>query len=151
MNALSALGWMNAPINFGTTAVTVVDYQPDERQTPVPHNTIAVSLGDFSSDDEEELGSDLAGGLYSALYSVYIDVYMSEQPLSLAICDDIRSTYHNALLDLIDQVTLTAVPNCYIQVEKVLGPERPPSNLGAEAFKRYWRIMRVDARLYYQT
>ncbi len=149
--ALTNLGWMSAPVNFGTHAVKVVDFQPDERQLPIAGNTVAVSLGDYTLDDEEELGALLGGGLRSALYSVYIDSYMLEQSLSLAICDDLREIYDGKSLDLINQITETVVPNCYIQVEQVIGPEKPPSNLGAETFKRYWRIIRVDARLYYQT
>ncbi len=147
---LAELGWVSAPVNFGTSPVTIIDYQPEERNEAVKHNTVAVTLGDFNADEDEELGAK-GGGLRSALYSVYIDVYMNEQALSLAICDDIRDVYEDLYMDLINQITGFPVPNAKIDVETVAGPERPAANIGAEQFKRHWRIMRADGRLYYNT
>lgn len=144
------LGWSTPPINFGTVPVTVTDFTPDERNTQVATNTVAVSLGDFGDDDDEELGAAL-GGLRGAIYNIYIDVYMAEQSLSLAICDDIRDMFVDRVLPLIDQITETPVPNTYIEIESILGPEKPSAQVGAEQFKKYWRTMRIDARLYYNT
>lgn len=148
---LTALGWTNAPVNFGALPVTVIDFVPDERATQIAINTVAVSLGDFGNDDDEELGAAMDGAVRSAVYNVYIDVYMAEQSLALAICDDIRDSYRDRVLELIDQITETPVVNTYIEIEAILGPERPPAQVGAEQFKRYWRTMRIDARLYYAT
>lgn len=148
---LGALGWSTPPINFGTTAITVTDYLPDDRIGAIAPNTVAVSLGDFVRDEEEELGSAIGGGVRSAPYQVFIDVYMAEQALSHAICDDIRDIYTDTTIMLVDQVTGLDVFGSPIEVESVLGPERPSQVLGAEQFKKYWRTMRLDTRLYFQT
>lgn len=146
---LGLIGWINPPINFGTEAVTLVDYQPEERGERIERNTVAVSLGDVPADREEELGA-RTGGLLSGLYPVFIDVYMADQPLSVAICDDIRDIFQMAYLPVVDQVT--GDPSDYvIDVEEVLGPQRPNAQIGAEQFKRYWRIMRLAARVYYNS
>lgn len=140
------LGWTAPPVNFGTDPVQIIDYIPDERQEVIRNNTVAVSLGDFTVDTDEELGA-RGGGLRSALYNVFFDVYMVEQALSLAICDDIRDLYTDVTLPLINQITQTPVPDCLIEVEAVLGPERGAA--GVEQFRRFWRTMRLDARLFY--
>lgn len=146
---LATLGWVNAPINFNGTPVTVVDYQPDERNEPVLVNTVAVSLGDVVNDVDEELGAQ-AGGLRSAFYPVFIDVYMVEQALSDALCDDIRAIFDNAIFPLVDQVTGTDSGET-IEIDEVRGPDRPVNIASADPFKRFWRIMRLGTRLYYQS
>lgn len=146
-NELSGTGWVNPPINFGTAPVVLVDYQPEERGERIEQNTVAVSLGDIPADRDEELGA-AAGGLRSGLYPVFVDVYMADQPLSIAICDDIRDAFDNAYLPVIDQVT--GDPSDYVMdIEEVFGPERPNAQLGADQFKRFWRIMRLAVRVYY--
>ena len=152
---LTTLGWVTAPVNFGADPVTVLDYQPDERQQAVVKNTVAVSLGDVVNDVDEELGAS-GGGLRSAFIPVFIDVYMAEQALADAICDDLRDIFDNQIFPLIDQVTgapsvdpLTALPNAQIEIEEVLGPDRPAGAAAADQFKRYWRIIKLGVRLYY--
>lgn len=147
-DALTALGWINPPVNFGTTPITMIDYQPDERSEQIKNNTVSVSLGDYAEDDDEELGA-THGGVRSALYPVWIDVYMSEQALSLAICDDIRDMYTDVTLTMIDQITMSAT-TFPIEVETIDGPARIPGAT-ADQFKRHWRAIRLDARLYFQT
>jgi hypothetical protein len=147
-NQLQTLGWTSVPVNFGTQPVLVIDYVPDERSETIRQNTVAVSLGDFAQDEDEELGA-RGGGLRSALYNVFFDVYMAEQALSLAICDDIRDIYTDFTMPLINQIDQTPVPANVIEVETILGPERGSG--GVEQFRRYWRTMRVDGRLYYNT
>lgn len=146
---LTTLGWVTGPINFGGTAVTVIDYQPDERNEPIVTNTVAVSLGDVVNDVDEELGAQ-AGGLRSAFYPVFIDVYMIEQALSDAICDDLRDMFDNAIFPLINQITGSDSGET-IEIEEVRGPDRPAAAAGADQFKKFWRIMRLGVRLYYQS
>ena len=38
-----------------------------------------------------------------------------------------------------------------IEFDAVVGPERPGAAVGAEAFKKHWRVMRVDTRLFFHT
>lgn len=148
---LGDLGWVNTPpvaSNFGTDPLTFMDFQPDERAVAIKHNTVAVSLGDYDSDEDEELGAS-GGGLRSASYDVYIDVYMEEQSLALALCDDIRDIYTDYSTALINQITQGAVPNTRIEVAEIVGPERPST--GVEQFKKYWRSMHLAAVLYFQS
>lgn len=147
---LLAQGWVAQPVNFGTLPVRVVDYQPDERKEPIDTNTVAVSLGDYAFDEDEELGA-RGGGLRSAPYSVFVDVYMAEQSLSQAICDDIRDAFTDYEPLLIDQITGLPVPDTQIDIVRIAGPSRPEANVGAEAFRRFWRIMRIDATLYFSS
>jgi hypothetical protein len=147
---LNTRGWITAPINFGTGPTTVIDYSPDERGQVISSNTVAISLGDFAGDDDEELGA-AVGGLRSALYRVYVDIYMAEQALTQAMSDDVRDIFADQQFDLIDQITGAAVPATRIEIERIEGPDRPSNLIGAEQFKRFWRTMRVDARLYFLT
>lgn len=146
---LTALGWVMPPIQFGTDPVTLVDYQPDERVERIEKNTVAVTLGESPTDVDEELGA-LVGGARSAFYPVFIDVYMREQALTTAICDDIRDIFEAQVFQMTDFITGLDAPET-VEIEEVVGPERPAAQVGAEQFKRYWRIMRLGVRLYYQT
>jgi hypothetical protein len=74
---------------------------------------------------------------------------MAEQALSIAICDDVRDIFTDLSLDFIDQLTGLPVFGTKIEIEQISGPEKPPAALGAEQFKKYWRIMHIQARLYY--
>lgn len=145
---LTGLGWITPPINFGTGAVTLIDYQPDERVDPIKQNTVAVSLDDFEVDEDEELGA-RHGGTRSAPYNVYVDVYMAKQALAQAICDDIRDIFTDLTLPLINEIT-GAPTGDLIEIESVRGPERQTA-ASAEDFRRFWRTMRLDSRLYFQT
>jgi hypothetical protein len=146
---LDERGWITAPINFGARPITLIDYQPDDRNTPIQHNTVSVSLGDYDQDEDEELGAAL-GGLRSALYQVFIDVYMQEQALSLAICDDLRDMFQDEYVTLINQITMTPVQHTLIEVDAVVGPDKPSAG-AADQFRKYWRTMRIDGRLFFQT
>lgn len=146
--AMSERGWITPPINFGATPLTLLDYQPDERTEPIKKNTAIVTLGDFTADADEEMGT-RGGGLRSALYPVFIDVFMEEQALSLAICDEIRDIYTDQWIPLINQIDGAQVPAADIEITRVLGPER--GAVGPEAFRRYWRTMRLDCKLYFNT
>jgi hypothetical protein len=145
---LDDLGWITPPINFGTEAITMIDYQPDERLAPIQHNTVAVSLGDYESDEDEELGAALHG-TRSALYVVFVDVYMAEQALSHAICDDVRDIFTDKSMFLVDQITQLDTTDL-IQIETIDGPARVPGG-SVDQFRRHWRAMRLDCRLFFQS
>jgi hypothetical protein len=146
---MSDLGWTTPPINFGTTKMTILENAPDERDGAVPVNTVVVTLGNLDITDEEELGA-ASGGLSSMAYPVFFDIYMDEQSLSVAVADDIRDIFENLHLPLIDQITGGLVPNAKISFEDTVGPERPDA-AGGEGFRRYWRVVKTTARLYFNT
>lgn len=145
---LDVLGWISPPVNFSTAPCVVLDYQPDERGTTIATNTVSVTLANYTWDVDEELGAS-NGGLRSAPYVLLVDVYMAEQALAIAITDDVRDIFTDTTLPLIDQVSATPVLNTAIEIERVDGPEKPPAALGAEQFKKYWRVMQLNTRLYY--
>lgn len=142
-DGLDDAGWISAPINFGAEAVEVVDYQPDERGEEIKRNTVAISLGDVPGIEDLELGA----GLRAIDYPVFIDVYMAEQPYATAICDDLRDLLQEKVMDLVDQGTGLPAADHRIEIVMLVGPERPDASIALENFKRYWRIMRVEARL----
>lgn len=146
---LTALGWVNVPVNFDTNPVTVIDYQPDERNEAIKSNTVAVSLGDVVNDKDEELGAE-AGGLRSGFYPVFVDVFMAEQALADAICDDLRDMFDCAIFPLVNQITQIDSGE-KIEIESCMGPDRPGTLNAGDPFKRYWRVMRLGVRLYYQS
>jgi hypothetical protein len=148
--ALTDLGWILEPINFGGNPVTIVDYQPDERGERVNPNTVAVTLGDAPPDDDEELGA-AVGGLRSVVYPVYIDAYMAEQPISVAICDDIVMHFTDLAMGVEDKINGGTVPGVTLVIEDVAGPRRPPASVNADNFKRYWRVVELSAVLYFNT
>ena len=148
---LTVLGWVGVPVNFGADPVTVIDYQPDERSEPILKNTVALSLGDAANDLDEELGAGFPGGLRSASVPVFIDCYMASQALADALCDDIRAIFDMQVFPLVDQVTGLDCVGETVEIEEVLGPNRPAGGATGDVFKRYWRIMNVGVRLYYHT
>jgi hypothetical protein len=147
---MSDLGWTTGAINFGAAPITIIDYQPEDRQETIKKNTVAVSLGNYGADEDEELGA-TGGGLRSALYNIFIDVYMAEQALAIAVCDDIRDIYTDLSMPLINQINGVPEPNTLIEVDTILGPERPGGGAGSDTFRKHWRVMRVDGRLFYQS
>jgi hypothetical protein len=112
-------------------------------------NTVVVTLGNLDVTDEEELGA-ATGGLSSMAYPVFFDIYMDETALSVAVADDIRDIFENVYLPLVDQITGGLVPNAQIAFEDTIGPERPDT-AGGENFRRYWRVVKTTARLYFNT
>jgi hypothetical protein len=145
---LTAAGWTGSTINFGTPACIVVDYQPDERKADIAVNTVAVSLGDIDIDVDEELGATY-GGLWSIRIPVFIDVYGEKQAISVAICDDLRDMFFGQIIPMVDQVTNLSISGANIEIDKVLGPHQPTGSAAMDGFKKFWRIIRVDAILYY--
>lgn len=150
ISGLTTLGWITSPVIFGTTPVTIVDYQPDVRGVAIAPNTVAVTLGDAPADSDEELGGQ-SGGLRSGFYPIFFDAYMVEESLSLAMCDDIRQLFDLKIGQVVDHATGTPDPQVQYQVEEMFGPEEPASLGSAEQFKKNWRVMRAGVRVYYQT
>lgn len=148
---LGDLGWTTGLINFDTDPVKVIDYQPDERGERINVNTVAVTMGDVPATVEEELGAD-EGGLVSIPYRVYLDVYMQETALTIALCDDLRDMFERLTLQLEDKINGGFVDGVLASVEDVVGPERPPSSSQSnEGFKRSWRVVYLDISLYFNS
>ncbi len=149
-DALRDLGRLTPPINFGVQPARIIDYQPDERGEQIAVNTVAITLGDGPEDVDEELGA-AVGGLRSVTYPVYIDAYMSGQPISVAVIDDLRDHFTDLVLPLKDKIRGGVVDGVVVAFEEVRGPERPPASIGADQFKKFWRVQRMLAVIYFNT
>lgn len=147
-DGLTDLGWVNDPVNFATTGLTFVDYQPDERGRAIALNTIAITTGDEGEDLGEELGSDM-GGLQSVSIPVFVDIYGEEQAISVAIGNDVKSILKNFVGPLLSYDNTDT--GAQLTIEEVLGPERPlaASSAGGENFKRYWRVVKAMSVTYF--
>lgn len=148
--ALTDLGWVTPPINFGGTPAVVTDYSPDERGEDIKPGTIAVTLGDAPADEDEELGA-AEGGLRSVSYPVYLDCYMAEQAISVAVCDDLVAHFTDRVLRVEDQINGGLIDGVTVVIEDVAGPRRPPASVGADSFRRHWRVVELTAVLYFNT
>jgi hypothetical protein len=149
-HSLESLGWITPPINFGLDPITVVDYQPDERGERIATNTVAITLGDVPVDEDEELGA-AVGGLRSVDFPVFFDIYMAEQPLSIAVADDLVAYFTDNALAVKDVVNDTIADGVSLVIEDVAGPRRPPAAAAGEAFKKHWRVVELTAVLYFNT
>ena len=145
---LTTKGWVNDPVNFGATAVTFEEIQPDENGLAVEPNTVAITLGDAPAAELEELGD----GLWSIPYVVFIDVYGDNGSVAVSIAEDIRDSIDRDKCVYVSDFTdpnNPVVTTNYVQFERVVGPERPPASASSQDFRRYWRIVKATARLYY--
>lgn len=145
---LTEFGWVNAPTIFSALPVTVLDYQPDDRGEAIAANTVVVSMGDEFADEPEELGA----GLQSASTPVFVDIYGEQQAIAVAIAGDVKMLLKDRYLPVRDwsQPGAPAIPGMQIEMENTVGPERPQASIGAENFKRYWRVIKSTAVTYFQ-
>jgi hypothetical protein len=147
VSGLTTLGWVTGSVNFATTPLTLLDFQPEERGVTIVPNTVAVSLGDVEKDSLEQVG----GGLWSRRYPIFIDVFGVEQSITDAICDDVRECFPEPGLtfQLVDQSTGFDVTDALLEAEILLGPERPAIAGTFTDFRRNWRVMRAQVLLTY--
>lgn len=96
--ALDDGDWLGDQVPYGATPVTLIDYEPQQAGvTPAP-NTVAVSIGDQGDDEPEEMG----GGLLSCDYALFVDIYGENEPIGVAIADDIKAALSGQIITLRD-------------------------------------------------
>jgi hypothetical protein len=142
------LGWVTAPINFGTDAVTFEEIAPDENGKAVKPNTVSIAIGDVAVDELYELG----GGLYHFAVPVFFDVYGVNASVAQSIADDIREQVTREQIIPVYDWTLATAPvktTSTIEFENVVGPEKPQVAAASADFKRYWRVVKAEAHVYY--
>lgn len=146
---LGQLGWITAPVNFNTTPVTFKEIQPDENGITVETNTVSVTAGDLGADEEIQLG----GGLYEVAIPIFVDVYGEKASVSQSIAEDLKEqmAYGRVLplLDWSDVQNPVAVAGAYIEMENVIGPERPQASQVSQDFRRNWRVVKAEAHVIY--
>lgn len=145
---LTALGWKNPPVNFGTVPVTFLEFQPDEAGKPIAANTVAITLGDEGAAEDEELG----GGLRELAYPLFVDVYGANQSIAASIASDVKDILEDRYFPVLDFTTdPVGVPTSeYIELDKDdLTVERPGAAASATDFRRYWRVVKSTVRVHY--
>jgi hypothetical protein len=146
-SSLAAGDPLNAAVNFGTTPVTYVDIQPDEAGQQIAGNTVAVTLGDEPGNVDWEMGSSLR----LVEYPLYVDIYGVNQSIAQSIGADIRDLLDDQYLPVKDfiQRPPTDTDEQIELLHEDIQIRRPQASLGATDFKRYWRVVRAIARVYY--
>ena len=142
---LDNAGWITAPVNFGTTPVTVLDYEPQEAGETPAFNTVAISVGNQGADEPEEMGA-----LHSCRYTIFCDVYPTSEPIGVAIADDIKDALTEEIIPVRDFTTSAAgtVTNDEIEFELVMVEKIPTATTTLD--KRSWRSVKTQAVVYFQ-
>lgn len=143
--ALTDDGWVDAPVNFGTVPITLLDYEPQQAgETPAP-NTVAISIGHQGADNAWELG----GGVYECQYTLFVDVYAVKEAIGVAIADDIKDALVDRVIALRDFTTDPAGVEVDAQIEfNAVMVEVIPS-AASSLDKRTWRAVKAMAALYF--
>lgn len=137
-------GWVNAPVNFGSRPVTILAYQPMEAgETPAP-NTVAISMGDQGPQDAYEMG-----GLESVDYTLFVDVYGENIPVSMAIADDLKDALYDTWLPLFDFTHSSAgtPTDDELEFQTVLVEVVPTATTTVD--KRTWRAVKATVVCYF--
>lgn len=144
---LTELGWVNDPVNFGAVPVTFQEAQPDENGKAVAPNTVAITIGDVSDDIPRELG----GGFYEVIAPIFVDVYGQSSATAQSIADDAKEQMTRGMIIPVFDWTAAAplMTSNTIEFENVMGPERPPVAASTSDFRRFWRIVRAEAHVFY--
>jgi hypothetical protein len=134
---LTSLGWVNDPVNFGTTPVTVLDYEPQQAGETPEINTVAISIGHEGEDEAYELG-----GLSQVEYVLFIDVYPENESIGIALAADIKDSIKYAGLQVLDfSQSPPATTDAYLEFEMVLVEVVPTATTTLD--KRSWRSVKA--------
>lgn len=143
--ALTDGGWIDAPVNFGTTPITLMDYEPQQAGETPEFNTVSVSIDHQGENEPLELG----GGLYRCDYVLFIDIYAEAEPIGVAIGDDIKDALVEQVITLLDFTTDAAgtATDGQIEFETVLVEKLPTATTTLD--KRSWRAVKAIACCYF--
>lgn len=138
---LTLLGWTSGDGNFGSPLVTFLDYEPIEAGKTPALNTVAVSMGDQGEDTAFEMG----GGMYECRYTVFVDIYPANEPIGVALADDIKFAMVDEIIPL---KVFTTDPNgvevdAQIEFDDVMVEVIPSA--ASTLDKRSWRAVKATA------
>lgn len=141
--ALEAAGWVEDPINFGTSAVTVSSTEPEVGQMQLPTgNAVHITLGDEPPTWEEELG----GGVESVNFPVFVDVFGVNETIALSIASDLKDAFRNTVIALMDYTDTSPADSGHrIEFEMVM--VETPQATGVD--RRRWRVVKTIAHTYF--
>jgi hypothetical protein len=138
-------GWITAPVNFSTTPVTLMEYEPQQAGETPPFNAVSVSIGDQGEDTDQELG----GGLTRIEYVLFVDIYGESESIGIAIAEDVKAALTNRLIPLRDYTSdaAGAETDDQIEFERVLVETIPTATSTLD--KRSWRVVKATACCYF--
>ena len=145
---LSDLGWVNDPVNFQTTPMTFLEFQPDEAGEKILPNTVAITLGDEGAAEDEEMGD----GLRELVYPLFVDVYGANQSIAASIASDVKWLLEDRYLQVRDFTSDPAGVETSEQIEldkDDVSVERPNASFGAADIRKYWRVVKTSVRVHY--
>ncbi len=145
---LDRLGWVREPINFGTTPMTFLEFQPDEAGTTIAANTVAITLGDEPAAADLEMGD----GLREIAYPLFVDVYGANQSIAASIASDIKQLLEDRYMAVLDFSASSAGVATAERIEldkDDVSVEKPDAASGAQDFRRFWRVVKTTARVHY--
>jgi hypothetical protein len=147
---LDTLGWVTAPINFGTTAVTFSEFEPDEpNPVEIEPNTVSIVLGDELPDQELELG----GRLLSTKFVLFVDVYGANSSIARSICSDVKDVLADLYLTVLDYTSnangVATAERIYIERDSIV-VERPDGAADAKDIRKNWRVVKATVEVTFQ-
>lgn len=146
---LATLGWVNAPVNFGTTPITFLEFQP-ELQAPkvvIAPNTVAITIGDEPAAEDMEIGD----GIKSIKYPLFVDIYGEKRPIALSIGSDVKDLLSDRYLYVVDftaAVPVTSTEQIEIEKESVF-METPEAVASAEDIRKNWIVVKAMVTVFY--
>lgn len=150
---LDTLGWVHTPINFKTTKVTFLEYQPEDASAEIKKNTVAVTLGDEGSDEPLELGA-AQGGLWAVQYPFFVDIYGVDAPIALSIASDVKDVVADLGMYVknFNDSSAGVDSQDYLRIEREsIVIERPPASVMAtDEIHRHWRCVKGIVEVTFQ-
>lgn len=156
---ITELGWINEPRIFGLDApVRVIDVDPDQITSDDPEEirelrsrldgvTMAINV----EEEDEDLIAELGGPLYRVAMPMSVDVWADLASIATSLASDVKSLLRDAHIPVRDYANGgTPVEGSYIEPEMVR-ISRPPGNVIGIDFKKRWRIVGFDARVWFVT
>lgn len=138
---LDVLGWLT-PGGFKSRPVTLQTYIPPDGPDSSPPNTIVLTLGDEPDEIPEELGD----GLVSVEQVLFVDVWGENQPVSLALADDLKDVLRGRRPGLSRRIPFydytqhprAPLPTVVVETSDVIRL-RPDNN----DFRRNWMVVKA--------
>jgi hypothetical protein len=139
---MTEAGWVNDPVNFGATPVTLQEAPPED-VTTIAMNTVAVTVGDEPADFDEQLG----GGLVSVEYPVLVDIFGESYSLSQSIAADVKDALARRAIAVYDWSGSgpTLLEGSLIEFFEVSGARTPASPQALAGAARHWRVLTAVA------
>lgn len=146
---LTTLKWIGPPETtpFGATPVDLSATHPPEwrQDQKLQAGKVAVTLGDELGSDLEELG----GPLSSVEHPIFVDIYMDDESIALALALDVRDIFYGRIagsrrwLPILDfsQSPPTEVPNWHLEFEDITRVR--PDDATA------WQVVKVTATTFF--